>query len=73
MPDAPPSLCLRRAGIGNFWATIIAIYVTLFFNVALHHDDEVDPAPMPETGKFRCRAHNKVPPASKWILDLVST
>jgi hypothetical protein len=54
----------------NYWATILAIYVTLFFNMYLHHDEDVDPAPM-SNGKFRCRAHDKVPWSAKWILDFI--
>lgn len=56
----------------SFWATVAAVHFTLFFNVYLHHDDDVDPAPMPETGKYRCRAHDKLPRVAKVVFDLVS-
>lgn len=54
----------------NYWATVITVYLTLYMNLYLHHDEEVDPRPM-ANGKYRCAAHDKVPFLSKVFLDFI--
>lgn len=54
----------------NYWATVITVYLTLYMNLYLHHDEEVDPSPM-ANGKYRCAAHDKVPFLSKVFLDFI--
>jgi hypothetical protein len=58
------------AALVNYWITILGIYVTLYLNIYFHHDEEVDPLPM-ANGKYRCRAHDKMPWVGRLAFDIV--
>jgi fatty-acid desaturase len=59
-----------EVAVMGFWATAVPVYITLLFNVGLHHDPEVDATPLPN-GKYRCRAHDKLSMPVKVTLDLI--
>jgi len=54
----------------TYWATLASVYITLGFNVFLHHDEEIPKGPQ-ENGRFICRAHDKTPAVIKYSLDLI--
>lgn len=53
-----------------YWATMLSVYITLGFNVFLHHDLELDTEIQPN-GRFLCRAHNKCPAWINYSIDLL--
>lgn len=53
-----------------FWATWLTVYITLGFNVFLHHDNEISREPQ-SNGYYKCRAHNKCPNWIKYSIDLI--
>jgi hypothetical protein len=60
-----------EVAVMGFWATAVPVYITLLFNVGLHHDPEVDATPLPN-GKYRV-SQRPVPPvllagSASWVI-----
>lgn len=55
--------------IMEYYATVIALYITLSFNVGLHHDNLPEEAPV--NGRYKCKAHDACPWYLKYTLDLI--
>jgi stearoyl-CoA desaturase (delta-9 desaturase) len=59
-----------KSAIIVFWATWLTIYITLGFNVFLHHDDII-PRELQKNRLYKCRAHNNCPKWIKYSIDLI--
>jgi len=53
-----------------YMATVATIFITLGFNVFLHHDESI-PKTEQDNGRYICRAHDKTPDLIKYSLDLI--
>lgn len=53
-----------------YWATWLTVYITLGFNVFLHHDEDI-PKEIQPNGRFLCRAHNKCSVWIRYSIDLM--
>ena len=53
-----------------YWATMLSVYITLGFNVFLHHDPEITDQKQ-ANGRYVCRAHDKCPQWINYSIDLL--
>jgi fatty-acid desaturase len=58
------------AALSDYWVTVGNVYLTMLFNVGLHHEFEPDETPLPN-GRRRCRAHQNLPLVVRIIFDYI--